>query len=72
MKKMHALLIAVLAALVTSLAFATDPTTLAELTTGISFTNATTAALAVTALIIGFLVLKQGAGVVMQFVRKLR
>jgi hypothetical protein len=57
---------------VSSAALATDPTTLADLTTGISFATAATAVLVIAASIIGFKVLKQGAMIVMGMITKAR
>lgn len=66
MKKKLAL--AALAASFAGSSFAADPTTIAELTTGISFSVVATGILAVAAAIVPVLVTKRGASMVLRFI----
>jgi len=59
-------------ALVSSAAFAVPPTTVAELTDAISFTDIGLGVLAVTAGIIAFVMIKQAAVIVIGMLRKAR
>ena len=71
--KLKQVLFGVFMAVFSAMAFATDPpATLADLTSGISFTTAAAAVLAVALVIIGFKVLKQGALIVLGMITRAR
>lgn len=59
-------------ALLAGSSFAVDPTTLAELTSSISFTSAATAMLSIGASIVAFKIVKQGVVIVMSMIGKAR
>jgi hypothetical protein len=69
---MQQVLFGVFLSVFSAFALATDPTTLAELTAGISLTTAASAVLAVALVIIGFKVMKQGALIVLGMIGRAR